>query len=40
MQTLASFCREIYYGSTQRALRTRYAFLVFDPFFHGLRLDD
>ena len=30
MNTLASFCREIYYGSTKRALRTRYAFLLFD----------
>ncbi len=30
MKTLASFCREIYYGATQRAVRTRYAFLAFD----------
>jgi voltage-gated potassium channel len=30
MKTLANFCREIYYGATQRALRARYAFLVFD----------
>lgn len=30
MNTLTSFCREIYYGSTPRALRARYAFLVFD----------
>ena len=30
MKALASFCREIYYGTTKRALRTRYSFLVFD----------
>jgi voltage-gated potassium channel len=30
MKTLANFCREIYYGATKRALRARYAFLVFD----------
>jgi voltage-gated potassium channel len=30
MTTLASFCREIYYGSTKRALRARYGFLLFD----------
>jgi len=30
MKALASFCREIYYGSTKRALRARYGFLVFD----------
>ena len=30
MTALASFCREIYYGTTKRALRTRYTFLLFD----------
>ena len=30
MKTLANFCREIYYGATQRALRARYVFLIFD----------
>jgi voltage-gated potassium channel len=30
VKKLTSFCREIYYGSTKRALRARYAFLVFD----------
>jgi len=30
MKTLASFCREIYHGSTRRALRARYGFLAFD----------
>ena len=30
MNSITSFCRDIYYGSTRRALRTRYGFLVFD----------
>ena len=30
MNKLTSFCREIYNGSTPRALRTRYLFIVFD----------
>jgi voltage-gated potassium channel len=30
MKSFASFCREIYYGATRRALFARYAFLVFD----------
>ena len=30
MDTLTRFCREIYYGSTRRALRARYGFLAFD----------
>ena len=30
MTTLASFCRELYYGSTKRTLRARYGFLLFD----------
>lgn len=30
MNKLTRFCREIYYGSSKRALRARYAFLAFD----------
>lgn len=30
MNELTNYCREIYYGSTQRALRARYLFIVFD----------
>lgn len=30
MNTLSSLCREIYHGSTVRALRARYLFIVFD----------
>jgi len=30
MKTLISFCREMYYGSTKRALRARYLFIAFD----------
>lgn len=30
MSNLASFCREIYYGATRRALRARYLFIAFD----------
>jgi len=30
MNSLSNLCREIYYGNTQRALRARYAFIVFD----------
>ena len=30
MNRLTSFCREIYYGFTKRAIRARYAFITFD----------
>lgn len=30
MNNFTSFCREIYYGHTPRALRARYVFIVFD----------
>jgi len=30
MNELTNYCREIYYGNTQRALRARYLFIVFD----------